>query len=289
MIIKKRNIISWLLDDNDHTSCYNIPLPGLRNQVLFDFLTIALENLINIHDRENPKWGLPEIIMPSFEEVMKKSAKSFYNIDHQLFEEFYKDNECGIIITEDTYTIVYGFSENTLHTWVFTENKGYSEFFLYFYVVSTEENKRIIYACQNLAEELGLAQEGSNDDNEIYESITNKIITYLAVKKYVKVETIKIPDGKRLNIDKKIEDYHGKCKVINYSGQQVVVMDSRWFRKIVNDNNIFVRGFFRLQNKKDEYGNWYKELIFVDSFVRHGYHRNASLEDDEKNEEETNE
>ena len=25
---------------------------------------------------------------------------------------------------------------------------------------------------------------------------------------------------------------------------------------------------------------WYKELIFVDSFVRHGYHRNAKIEDD---------
>ena len=24
---------------------------------------------------------------------------------------------------------------------------------------------------------------------------------------------------------------------------------------------------------------WYKELIFVDSFVRHGYHRNAIIED----------
>ena len=27
-------------------------------------------------------------------------------------------------------------------------------------------------------------------------------------------------------------------------------------------------------------GEWYKELIFVDSFVRHGYHRNAKIENE---------
>ena len=26
--------------------------------------------------------------------------------------------------------------------------------------------------------------------------------------------------------------------------------------------------------------DWYKELIFVDSFVRHGYHRNAKIENE---------
>ena len=68
-------------------------------------------------------------------------------------------------------------------------------------------------------------------------------------------------------------------KIQNIGGQEVIVMDSRWFRKIVNDNDIFVRGFFRFQNKKDENGEWYKELIFVDAFVRHGYHRNAKIEE----------
>ena len=56
-------------------------------------------------------------------------------------------------------------------------------------------------------------------------------------------------------------------------------MDSKWFRKIVNDNAIYVRGFWRMQNKKNDDGEWYKELIFVDSFVRHGYHRNAKIEE----------
>ena len=68
-------------------------------------------------------------------------------------------------------------------------------------------------------------------------------------------------------------------KIINQTGQEVIVMDSKWFRKIVNDNDIYVRGFWRMQNKKSANGEWYKELIYVDSFVRHGYHRNAKIED----------
>ena len=82
-------------------------------------------------------------------------------------------------------------------------------------------------------------------------------------------------------VEDTIKEYKHKEKVRNNSGQEVIIMDSRWFVKIINDNDIFVRGFFRLQNKKNEFGEWYKELIFVDSFVRHGYHRNAKVEDEE--------
>lgn len=82
-------------------------------------------------------------------------------------------------------------------------------------------------------------------------------------------------------VEDTINEYKHKEKVRNESGQKVIIMDSRWFVKIINDNDIFVRGFFRFQNKKNELGEWYKELIFVDSFVRHGYHRNAKIEDEE--------
>lgn len=114
---------------------------------------------------------------------------------------------------------------------------------------------------------------------KIYKNLADKLIIYLAVKKYVQVEKVIIPLGTSTLIDDTIKDYRKKEKIKNESGQEVIVMDSRWFRKIVNDNDIFVRGFFRLQNKKNEMGEWYKELIFVDSFVRHGYHRNAIIED----------
>ena len=82
-------------------------------------------------------------------------------------------------------------------------------------------------------------------------SVANFIATYVAVKKYVKVETVVIPQGKFTAVDGTPLEYVDKKKVVNQLGQKVIVMDSRWFRKIVNDNEIFVRGFWRMQNKKE--------------------------------------
>ena len=250
MIIRKRPIVSWLLNHEDENKL-EIPI---NNRIHFKYLFKGMEFLSDVRDTK-PDWGLPELIMPSFEKVMKKSAKSFFNIDHQLFQEFYNDNVCGILIEEGA-TIIYGFEEDTLYVWLFKEEIGKSTLLLYFYIKSSTDNKR-----------------------QIYKNLADKLIIYLAVKKYVQVEKVIIPLGTSTLIDDTIKDYRKKEKIKNESGQEVIVMDSRWFRKIVNDNDIFVRGFFRLQNKKNEMGEWYKELIFVDSFVRHGYHRNAIIED----------
>ena len=125
-----------------------------------------------------------------------------------------------------------------------------------------------------------LYDTNNEERNELYSCVANLLITYLAVKKYAEVETIVVPANTIKIVEDTIQGYKHKDKVKNDSGQKVIIMDSRWFVKIINDNDIFVRGFFRLQRKKNAAGEWYKELIFVDSFVRHGYHRNAKIEDD---------
>lgn len=280
MKIKKRPVISWLLDKNNVEDEERIGLPMLDNKVHFYYLGNGLNHLEDVR-KTDQQWGLPELIMPSFEEVMKKSAKSFYKIDHELFQEFYNDNVCGILISEDLGTIVYGFGENTLYVWVFREIESFSQLYLYFYIESTEDNKRAIYTWPTLTDDEQILSGDKEEKKKIYEVLANRLITYLAVKKYVKVETVKVPIGKTIRLSEVICDYQRKDKIKNESGQEVIVLDSRWFRKIVNDNNIFVRGFFRLQNKKNERGEWYKELIFVDSYIRHGYHRDAKIEDNE--------
>lgn len=280
MKIKKRPVISWLLDKNNAEDEERIGLPMLDNKVHFYYLGNGLNRLEDVR-KTDQQWGLPELIMPSFKEVMKKSAKSFYKIDHELFQEFYNDNVCGILISEDLGTIVYGFGENTLYVWVFREIESFSQLYLYFYIESTEDNKRAIYTWPTLTDDEQILSGDKEEKKKIYEVLANRLITYLAVKKYVKVETVKVPIGKTIRLSEVICDYQRKDKIKNESGQEVIVLDSRWFRKIVNDNNIFVRGFFRLQNKKNEKGEWYKELIFVDSYIRHGYHRDAKIEDNE--------
>lgn len=280
MIIRKRPIISWLLDMNDVNSKNKVHLPLLKNAEHFKHLLGGMNFLSDVCSTQ-PDWGLPELVMPSFEEVMTKSAKSFFNLDHQLFQEFYHENVCGILLNRDSGTIVYGFGENTLYVWLFKEENGISSLYLYFYAKSLENNHREIYTCPTLINDEELFDKEYDGLEQVYERLVNKIIIYLAVKKYVKVDTIIVPAGSIVKLSNLIPEYKNKEKVKNESGQKVIVMDSRWFRKIVNDNNIFVRGFFRFQNKKDEKGEWFKELIFVDSYIRNGYHRNALIEEEE--------
>ena len=278
MIIKKQPVISWLLDD-DYVLDEKLGVPELKNKEHMMYLFNGLFHLDEIR-KTKPDWGLPELIMPSFEKVMSKSAKAFFNIDHQLFQEFYKDNVCGILLSRDCGTIVYGFGENRLYVWVFVQIRNESRLYQYFYVESTLDNKRKLFINPTLTNNEELFSQEADDRDEIYERLTNKLMIYLAVKKYVQVETIIVPYNSTIKMSDVILDYKFKDKIQNISGQEVIVMDSRWFRKIINENDIFVRGFFRFQNKKNERGEWYKELIFVDSYIRHGYHRNALIEED---------
>ena len=280
MVIKKQHIISWLLDDTFIPTLDKITISHTDNPIHIQYLMNGLEWLSNIRSH-NPEWGLPELLMPSFEKVMEKSAKSFYGIDHQLFQEFYNENVCGILLDKQYGTIVFGFGENTLYVWLFKTINGYSVLYNYFYFESTEDNMRKVYCWPTLLDDLQLYNTNIENLKELYSCVANLLISYLAVKKYAKVETIVVPANTIKIVEDKILGYKQKEKVKNDSGQEVIIMDSRWFVKIINDNDIFVRGFFRLQNKKNEKGEWYKELIFIDSFVRHGYHRNAKIEDNE--------
>ncbi len=277
MIIRKQPVISWLLNDASVVDEKTLGVPMVKNVEHFMYLCNGFTHLAEARETK-PNWGLPELLMPSFEKVMAKSAKAFYNLDHQLFQEFYEDNVCGILLSKDCGTIIYGFGDNRLYVWVFGQKENVSQLYLYFYIESTPDNKRLIYTNPTLIhnEELFL---GSIQE-DIYERLANKLMIYLAVKKYVQVETVVVPYNSTLKMSDVISDYKFKDKIQNISGQEVIVMDSRWFRKTVNDNDIFVRGFFRFQNKKNEKGEWYKELIFVDSYVRHGYHRNALMEEE---------
>lgn len=275
MLIKERPIITWLLSPNDNQPPKDIVISNVSNPINYGLLNADLAQLDQIR-RERPNWGLPELLMPSFEEVMRKSQRSFEKIMPSLFEEFSNSEECGILLCKNK-TIVYGFGGNELHLWSFTGQNDKSVF--NFYARYTSVKGHIGVGIVNTILEDDALFSGTMENRQgIAAAVGGFVSSYVAVKKYVKVETVIIPQGKFTEIEGTPLEYVEKKKVINNSGQEVIVMDSRWFRKIVNDNDIYVRGFWRFQNKKNEFGEWYKELIFIDPFVRHGYHRNAKIE-----------
>ena len=276
MIIKERPIITWLLNPNDTKAANNITIAPVSIPINRDILDSQLGQLNNLR-ASGFDWGLPELVMPSFEAVMVKSHSSFEKIMPSLFEEFSVSGECGILLYRGCHTLVYCFVDNELHLWSFTELAGKSVFNFYSFNNRSKEYQGT--GILNTLLEDNCLFKGSLEQREMaVASVAYFIATYVAVKKYVKVETVVIPQGKFTAVDGTPLEYVDKKKVINQLGQKVIVMDSRWFRKIVNDNEIFVRGFWRMQNKKNEQGALYKELIFVDPFIRHGYHRDAKIE-----------
>lgn len=278
MLIKERPIITWLLDPDSNKLPDGILLARSADPINHQLLNLHLEELNNIRIQE-PEWGLPELLMPSFEEVMKKNAPSFEKVMPQLFHEFSEKEECGILLCQGNVTMVYVYGGDKLHIWYFSEQNGKSIF--NFYTSNDFVGDQLRVGVLNPIISDNALFKGSLEDRHMaLASVVNFVSAYVAVKRFVKVETVIIPQGKFTAVEGTPLEYVDKKKIINQTGQEVIVMDSKWFRKIVNDNDIYVRGFWRMQNKKNDEGEWYKELIFVDPFVRHGYHRNAKIEDE---------
>ena len=277
MIIKKRPIITWLLNPDTPGFQEGLTFAAPQNKVNYEILNDELKHLKEIRAM-NPKWGLPELVMPSFERVMEKSAPAFEKIMPELFEEFSETDECGILMLRNNETLVYGFGDSQLNIWFFDEQNGYSIFHFSAGYEFIDGQPKLLMADSILYDDNLLAGTIQHRIDEIGIRL-RFIAVYLAVKKYIKVEAIIIPKGIYTALNGTPLEYVEKKKVINQSGQEVIIMDSKWFKKIINDNDIPVRGFFRMQNKKNADGEWYKELIFVDPFIRHGYHRNAKIED----------
>ncbi len=276
MIIKERPIITWLLNPEGQDENENLVKARLSNKANEDALN---EELVYLNDirKKKPNFGLPELVMPSFERIMEKSAPAFGKVRKKLYQEFGESDECGILLYRNNSTIVYGFGEGKLYVWYFTEKQGKSVFTFALTAEVFDDFTRI--ECNESVLMDNALFAGSKDERltMLLQSV-DALFVYVAVKKYVKVETVVIPMGTFTDIDDTPLQYVEKKKVINKLGQEVIVMDSKWFRKIINDNDIPVRGFFRMQNKKNDEGEWYKELIFVDPFIRHGYHRDAKIE-----------
>lgn len=275
MIIKRRPVISWLLSPLDKIAPKDIVLSSVRNPISAYCLNKDFVSLDSIR-MQHPNWGFPELLMPSFVEVMKKSYESFKKIRPRLFHEFCELKECGVLLWGNL-SFVYKFSDDKLHLWSFLERK-YESVFCFYSCNEFIDNLLRIGISANLIRDDFVFEGTLELRKDKIGEIVNFVVAYVIVKKHGKVETIVIPQGNFTAIEGTPLEYVERKKVVNMIGQQVIVMDSKWFRKIINDNDVFVRGHWRMQNKKNDVGEWYKELIFIENFVRHGYHRNAKIE-----------
>ena len=65
-----------------------------------------------------------------------------------------------------------------------------------------------------------------------------------------------------------------KTIVVTEEGLSYFTFDSKWYTEIYNNNDFNVCGHFRLQ----PYSDGSRKLIYINEFVKHGYHRKASID-----------
>ena len=82
-------------------------------------------------------------------------------------------------------------------------------------------------------------------------------------KKYASVEIKYLPP--------KLKPKDAIHKSSNNTNCGITCLDSKWFTTLVKSDAFKVRGHFRLQPKKDNNGEWTKELIWIDEFMKTGY------------------
>lgn len=74
-----------------------------------------------------------------------------------------------------------------------------------------------------------------------------------------------------------------KQKSSTDSNSDIIVIDSTWDSSINIINPFPVSGHFRQQPKKNKSGEWYRETIYIDSYMKNGYSRNAKSSTDQYN------
>lgn len=116
--------------------------------------------------------------------------------------------------------------------------------------------------------------EGAPKDVAILNTV-NILIGFLLMERYAKVETITCAGKSKIRKENMLTR-----KTINYTGLPVKIRDCTWFTTICRSEGFKVRGHFRLQPKKNYKGEWIKELIYINEFEKHGYHRQAKILND---------
>lgn len=91
-------------------------------------------------------------------------------------------------------------------------------------------------------------------------------------ERYAKIETRFMPPKTKNRIEPK--DFHAS---LNSTRIKVNIRDSRYFTTIIRNNGFKVSGHLRLQKCKNEIGEWTHKLIYIDEFMKKGYHRQATI------------
>ena len=114
-----------------------------------------------------------------------------------------------------------------------------------------------------------------NDDLYLFNLVEDMNIKsqkiWIAIKMFIFLKTANVVDKTFISDSNKgLEN-----NTVEKENEGIILVDSTWDSSINVINPFSVSGHFREQPKKNEKKEWYKEVIYIDSFMKKGYNRRA--------------
>lgn len=247
----EKNDISWVEEDSDDTRTPNDVLDKLY----------SLKN----------KCRKPVVISKSFYKVMEKSEDAFTPFHNDILEEC--DGECGVVYAPYLIKgsiLLYAIDGGKLSVWVVMNRKQGDLNIIApsTYISVCPKDKKKGAGHQLVVDYIPLFAGCFEPPIPLYTHAFT-ILTYLCLRKWAEVEIAEVKTKVKREVKK------GKMTiVVTEDGLSYFTFDSKWYTEICNNNDFNVSGHFRLQ----PYGDGSRRLIYINEFVKHGYHRKALID-----------
>jgi hypothetical protein len=213
----------------------------------------------------------PVVISKSFYTVMEKSEDAFTPFHNDILEEC--EGEFGVVRAPYLLPgslLLYAVENGKLSIWVVLNQKrddknihAPSAF-----ISAFPKDKKKGIGHQLVVDYIPLIDGCIEYPYGLY-SHAFAILTYLCLRKWAEVEIKEVSTLVKKEVKK-----NKKSIVITENGLSYYTFDSKWYTEICNNNDFKVSGHFRLQ----PYGNGSRRLIYINEFVKHGYHRKAMID-----------
>lgn len=228
---------------------------------------IVLEELYKLQDNCRK----PVVISKPFFTVMEKSEDAFTPFHNEILDEC--EGECGVVrapyLVEGSF-LVYYVDRGKLSIWVILNHKKDDQNIVapscYISVFPIDKKKGVGH--QLVLDYIPLINGCIEMPVGMY-THAFAILTYLCLRKWAEVEIKEIT-----TMIKKEVKRQKKTVVVSEPGLSYFTFDSKWYTELCNNNDFNVSGHFRLQ----PYGDGSRRLIYINEFVKHGYHRKASID-----------
>lgn len=127
------------------------------------------------------------------------------------------------------------------------------------------------YFVTNEPSVASVLREISDVPIEIIAQMQHEMQMIVMFERYAKIETRFFNPNTKARLE-----FTSMTPAVNTTRCKVNIRDSKYFTEFIRNKEFLVSGHLRLQPKKKN-GEWTRELIYIDSFKKHGYHRRAAI------------